>query len=225
MEKVTLTAQPRSVKGRKVSKLREEGIIPANIFAKNTESRAIEINRDIFNRVYQKAGETTLIELIVGEEKTPVLISNVQYNPLTNEHIHVDFHAVNLKEKVTATVPVELVGESPTEKSGLGTVVLQLDEIEVEALPMDLPEKFEIDATLLTEVDQTIFVKDLKVDSSKVEIKEELDAIVVKVEPPQKEEVVAPPVVETATEEGAAEAPAEEAKEGEEATAAPQNEQ
>lgn len=224
MEKVTLTAQTRSVKGRKVAKLREEGIIPANIFAKNTESRAIEINRDVFNRVYQKAGETSLIELVVGEEKTPVLISNVQYNPLTNEHIHVDFHAVNLKEKVTATVPVELVGESPTEKSGLGTVVLQLDEIEVEALPMDLPEKFEIDATLLTEVDQTIFVKDLKVDSSKVEIKEEADAIVVKVEPPQKEEVVVAPVAETATEEGATEATATETKEGEEATAAPQSE-
>ena len=95
-------------------------------------------------------------------------------------------------------VPIEIEGESPAEKQNLGTVVQQIHEIEVEALPTDLPEKIIVDASILVEVDQAIYVKDLKVDK-KVEIKTDLESIVIKVEPPTKEEVV----------EVAAEVPAE----------------
>jgi large subunit ribosomal protein L25 len=104
--------------------------------------------------------------------------------------IHVNFLQVDLKEKVEAEVPVELVGESPAEKQSLGTVVQYLNEIKVEALPTDLPEKFEVDTSELAEVDQAIYIKDLKYDKSKVEVKNDPEEIVVKVEPPQKEEVV-----------------------------------
>jgi large subunit ribosomal protein L25 len=105
----------------------------------------------------------------------------------------VDFLQVDLKEKVEAEVPVELTGESPAEKQAIGTVVQYVNEIKVKALPMDLPEKFIVDTSELAEVDQSILVKDLKVDRTKVDIKTGQDEIVVKVEPPQKEEVVAPP--------------------------------
>jgi len=119
---------------------------------------------------------------------------------------------VDLKQKVTAAVPVVLVGESPAEKQALGTIVLQLNEIEVEALPADLLENFEVNIENLTDVDQAIYVKDLIYDKEKIEVKEDLESIIVKVEPPQKEEVVevvaatpaegeAAPVTETSTEE------------------------
>ena len=206
MDKKILKAESRTLKGRKVNKLRREGLIPANIFGKKIKSKAISVVLDEFNKVFKEAGETGLINLeIKGDDKKEdraVLVSNVQMNPVTDIPVHIDFHQVDLKEKVTAEVPVELVNESPAEKQSLGTVVLYINEIEVEALPADLPEKFTIDMSKLEEVDQAVFVKDLDIDKTKVEVQIGAEEIVAKVEPPQKEEVVVEPVVAETTEEG-----------------------
>jgi large subunit ribosomal protein L25 len=198
--KITLKSEKRDIFGRKVSRLRKAGKIPANIFGNKIESSAIIVDKKEFAEVFEKAGETQVIDL--GGK--PVLVSNTQVDPISGEYLHIDFRQVDLTEKIEAKVPVEIEGESPAEKQNLGTVVQQLQEIEVEALPADLPEKIVVDASQLTEVDQVIYVKDLKVDKN-VEIKTDLESIVVKVEPPQKEEVVevAAPV------EGEAAAPAE----------------
>ncbi|MEK7112192.1 MAG: 50S ribosomal protein L25 [Patescibacteria group bacterium] len=220
MDKTLLEAKIRKVTGRKVKNLRKEGLLPASIYGKKIKSQAIEVKLTDFKKVFEEAGETGLITLKIGGGKTKgedraVLVSNVQLDPVSDSTIHVDFRQVDLKEKVTAGVPVEMVGESPAQKGGIGTVVQYVSEIEVEALPMDLPEKFEIDASTLTEVDQAVFVKDLKYDKTKVEVKNAPEEIVVKVEPPQKEEVVAPPPAEgpaAAEAEAGKEAP----KEGEE---------
>jgi large subunit ribosomal protein L25 len=193
MDTKTLKAEVRKVAGRKVKNLRKEGILPGNISGKKIKSESIQVNLKDFSKVYEEVGETGLVSLEIGKEKKPVLIHNLQMQPVTDQPIHVDFLQVDLKEKVTAEVPVELIGESPAEKQGLGTVVLMLNEIEVEALPADLPEKFEIDRSTLTEVDQLVKVADLKIDKAKVEIKTDAEEIVVKVEPPQKEEVVVAP--------------------------------
>ena len=218
MDKITLKSEKRTLTGKKVKTLRKQGIIPANIFGKGMTSKSIQVNLKEFASVFAKAGETGLIELTVGEEKEPVLVSNMQIHPVTGDPVHVDFRKVNLKEKITATVPVEVVGESPAEKSGIGTAVEMIDEVEVEALPADLPEKFEVDVTNLTEVDQAIYVKDLKVDAEKIEIKTDGELIIVKIEPPQKEEVIEVPTPAegevpaegAAAPEGEAQKPAEE---------------
>lgn len=206
MDKITLDAELRSLKGRKVKKLREKGFMPANIFGKKIKSKAISIKLDDFSKVYQDAGETGLISLKIKGDKeikdSAVLISNVQMHPVDDVPVHVDFHQVDLKEKVTADVPVELTGISPAEKQSLGTVVQYIDEIEVEALPTDLPEKFIIDISKLEEVDQAVFVKDLDFDKAKVQVKAGLEEIVVKVEPPQKEEVIEAPAPEPEGVEG-----------------------
>lgn len=215
MDKHTLKAEARKISGRKIKTLRKQGLLPANIFGKKVKSTSIQIPVKEFQNVYKQVGETGLVDLKVGSEDRPVLVHNIQVHPITDELLHVDFLQVDLKEKVTANVPVTIIGESPAEKQNLGTVVQQLNEIEVEALPADLPEKFEIDKSTLLEVDQAIKVSDLKVDRSKVEIKTDAEAIVAKVEPPQKEEVIeAPaPVEGEVPAEGAApvegEAPAE----------------
>lgn len=193
MQKKELKAEVRKISGRKVKNLRKEGLLPGNISGKKIKSEAVQVVLKDFEKIYKEVGETGLVTLQVGKEEKPVLIHNLQVNPVSDAPVHVDFLQVDLKEKVTAEVPVELVGESPAEKQGIGTVVQQLNEIEVEALPTDLPEKFEVDVTDLAEVDQAIYVKDLKVDRTKVEVKEDAEALVAKVEPPQKEEVVAPP--------------------------------
>ena len=200
MDKKILNAESRVIKGRKVKKLRKEGIVPANIFGKKVKSKAISMKLDDFKKVYQEVGETGLINLEIKDkgqkEDRAVLISNVQMDPVSDIPVHVDFHQVDLKEKVTADVPVELTGVSPAEKQSIGTVVLYIDEIEVEALPGDLPEKFVIDISKLEAVDQAIYVKDLDIDKSKVEIKMDLEEIITKVEPPQKEEVIEPVIEE-----------------------------
>jgi len=201
MDKQVLKAEKRVVFGRKVKTVRQKGIVPANVFGKKIESLAVQVDKDEFKKVYKETGETGLIDLIVGADKKPVLVHNLQLNPLTEEVLHVDFIQVDLKEKISAEVPVELVGESPAEKQGLGTVVLLLNEIEVEALPTDLPENFQVDASTLTEVDQVVAVKDIKVDS-KVTLLTDPEQIVVKVEPLRKEEEIAP-VVEEVPVEGA----------------------
>lgn len=202
MDKQALKAETRKTIGRKVKHLRKEGFLPGNIYGKKIESHSIQVILDDFKKTYSRVGETGLVEIDLGGDKRPVLIHNLQKDPITDAPLHVDFLQVDLKEKITASVPVEVVGESPAEKSGLGTVVTQLNEIEVEAFPQDLPENFVVDTSNLTEVDQAIFVKDLKYDKTKLEIKTEPEQIIVKVEPPQKEEVVEAPPVEETPEEG-----------------------
>jgi len=221
MTEIKLKANLRKLIGRKVSSLRKQGIIPANIYGKDVKSTSIEIDNKEFRKIFKEAGETTIIEIALGKDIRPVLVSNVQVHPATDEILHVDFRQVNLKEKVTANIPVELVGESPAEKSGIGTVAILLQEVEVEALPTDLPDNFKIDATKLTEVDQVVKVSDLKVDLKKIEIKVDPDSIVIKVEEPQKEEVVAPVTEETPSQ---GEAPKEEGEAPKEDEAKPQEE-
>ena len=208
MDKLTLNVEKRDLTGRKVKKLRKEGIVPANIFGKKVKSVSVQADAKTFEKIFINAGETQLVELTLDKEKKPVLVHHVQRDPVTDQLLHIDFLQVDLTQKVTANVPVELVNESPAEKQGIGTAVQQINEIEVEALPADLPEKFEVDLSELAEVDQMVLVKDLKVDRSKVEITNSEDDIVVKVEPPkeEKEEPVATPAE---GEEGPTEAPAE----------------
>lgn len=199
---IKLKSEKRDLFGRKVKRLRKDGKVPANIFGKKVKSHAISVDNKEFSEVFEKAGQTQLIEL---EDKS-VLVSNLQVDPISGDYLHIDFRQVDLTEKITAHVPVEIEGESPAEKQSLGTVVQQIHELEVESLPADLPEKIIVDVSNLAEVDQAIFVKDLKIDK-KVEVKTDMESIVVKVEPPQKEEVleVAPEVPA----EGEAVAPAE----------------
>jgi len=201
---ITLKAKKRELTGRKVKKLRREGILPANLYGKKIKSEAIEVSASDFAKVFKVAKETGLVELTINGSKKPVLIHNVQLDPVTDTILHVDFLQVDLKEKVVANVPIELVGESPVEKQGLGTVVQYLDEIEVESLPGDLPEKFEVDLGTLVEIDQVISVKDLSVDKDKVEIKADPEQIVVKVEKAKQEEEV---IAEAPKEEAPIEAP------------------
>lgn len=218
MPKTILKAEKRTIEGRKVKNLRKSGILPGNVYGKKIKSESVQVVLKDFETIYSDVGETGLVTLDVAGEDKPVLIHNLQLHPISGEPVHVDFLQVDLKEKVEADIPVEIVGESPAEKQAIGTVVQYVNEVKVEALPTDLPEKFVVDVSNLAEVDQSITVADLSYDKSKVEVKTSPEEIVVKVEPPQKEEVVEAPVAaegEVAA-EGAAEQPTEGSTEGQE---------
>lgn len=196
--KHTLKVQPRQVSGRKVKQMRIQGLLPANVFGKSVKSVSIQVPVKDFEKIYAIVGESSLVYLEVeGEgEPRPVLVREVSHHPVTGQILHVDFNQVSLKEKVTAPVQIKLTGESSAETSKLGILVQQLDEVELEALPTDMPENLEVSIENLVAVDDTIYVKDLKLDRSKITIVSDPDAIVVKIEALAKEEVVEAPVVE-----------------------------
>ena len=98
MEKHSIKAAKRKLLGRKVKTLRKKGILPANIYGKGVKSLSVEVRLSDFQKVYKKAGETGLVEIVVGSKKRPVLIHNIQKDPVTDDYIHADFLQVDLKK-------------------------------------------------------------------------------------------------------------------------------
>ncbi len=187
-----LKTQTRTVFGKRTKQLRREGLLPGEVFGHGTENEHVSVSAKDFKKVFAEAGETTVIHLVNEKnEKVPAIISDVAYDHLKDEVLAVDFHRIRLDEKLEAKVPVAFVGSAPAEKKGL-VLVRVTSEIEVEALPNDIPHHFEVDLGGLDEAGQGIYVKDLKV-SSKVKIKTPGEMAIVTVTEPKKEEVATPP--------------------------------
>lgn len=185
MEKHKLVAKKRTILGKKVKKLRAQGELPGNIYGKGVESRAVSVSLKDFQKVYREVGETGVVYLTLEGEKEerPVLFHNLQKDPVKDKPFHIDFYQVDLKEKVTAKVPIIAVGEAKAVIDKVGVLLQPLNEVEVEALPTDLPEKIEADISGLTQVDEALLVKDLHVDKTKVNILTNLEEIVFKIGP------------------------------------------
>jgi len=223
MNKYILKAEKRLLTGSKVKKLRRQGVVPANVFGHTIKSQAIQVSEVEFNRIYKDAGETSLIWLKVeGEDKErPTLVKGLTNNPTTGKKYHVDFHQVNLKERVTANVPVEIVGDAQIVKDGLAVLDVNLHEIEVEALPTDIPESVIFDVSILKEIGDNLKLSDVKLPTE-VTVLTDLDSVVVALGAPQKEE--APLVDEVPAEAevtGAVPVEGEAAPEGEKPPEAP----
>ena len=194
MSQHKLSAEKRKITGRKVKSLRKSGFVPANVFGKDIKSATIQIKAVDFTKFRKEAGESTLVYLSLEGEKEsrPVMIHEITTHPVSGQILHIDFHQVNLKEKTTAEVIIKLTGESPAEKEKLGILVQQLGELEVEALPADMPESIEVSVASLAAEGDTVLVKDIKL-SNKLTVKTDPEAIVVKIERLAKEEVVEAP--------------------------------
>ena len=198
----------------KVKKLRKLGNTPGNVFGLSKESEAVTMNTIAFEKLYEQNGDTGLIYININEGKEqPVLIDEVAVNFVNGSVIHATFRRVNLKVAVSAMVPIELIGECEVKQ----TVINQVkNEVEVEALPADLPEKFEVDISTLTAAGQTITLADLQFDTSKIklELGEDVDlanetivvlqAIAEEKEEEETEESSEETTEETASEENAA---------------------
>jgi large subunit ribosomal protein L25 len=143
--------------------------VAGNIYGVEKQSTPVVLDRSGFTKLYEAEGDTGLVYLEIDENKThvPVLIDDVQVDSVTGVLQHVVFRRVNLKEKLSATVPIELIGENTIPET---TVVQVLSELDVEALPTDFPDSFEVDISLLKEVGDSITIADLQYDKSKVTI-------------------------------------------------------
>lgn len=201
MKKHTLSAEPRNVFGRKTKLLRKNGLTPATIYGKGMKSESVSITTDSFTKVYKETGESGLIELTVGKTVHPVLVNVVQINPVSRDFLHIEFHKVDLKEKVQAKIPVTFIGSSPAVEEKVGVLLTLLDEIEVEALPTDLPESIEVDVSTLKEVNDEILAGSIKFASN-----------VTAVTPPESAIVRVAALISHAAEEAAAAEAAEQAE-------------
>jgi len=207
-DRQTLKVAKRKLLGKKVNRLRVQGLTPASVYGRDFKSISVQAETKILDSLFEELGESGLFNIQIDDgELLPVLFKNPQYHPVSDQLMHVDFYKVDLSRKIKAEVPVELIGEAPIIK--LGNVLMHItNTIEVEGLPADLPEKIEVDISGLENLKQMITVADLKIDKDKLTILTDLEQVVVKSEEPKEE------VIEMV--EAAPEVEGEEGKEGEE---------
>lgn len=187
MKTIELDVQPRD-RASSVKMLRRERIIPAIYYGQGSESEPIQMDYQTFRRVYMKTGSSQLIDLKVGDKGAKkVLVHDVQLNPLSGAIEHVDFLLVNLKEAITADVPVEIVGEAPAVKDLGGILNTVKTEMSVKCLPLDLPHEIKVDVSGLDELSSSIHVADLTPPEG-VEFMDGEEEVVVIVNAPRIEE-------------------------------------
>lgn len=155
-----LTATHRAELGKGVQALRAEGMMPAVVYGPKQEATAISISLKEFQKVFDEAGESTVVTVRVGTEAIPTLIHEVDHDPVTHVPRHADFYAIVKGQKVQVTIPLVFTGESPAEKAG-ANIIKTLYEVEVEADPMNLPHELSVDLTVLDAIGAQIALKDI----------------------------------------------------------------
>lgn len=202
MEKIILQATKRDVIGKKVKNLRREGKLPAVMYGHNFKPTAIVLDAHKTAMLLKKISESTIINIELDGKEHAALIRDRQIDFIKGNLLHLDFQVVSLTEKIRTDVHVELIGVAPAIAEFNAMIVNGITDIEVEALPQDLPERISVDITSLAEIGDALYVKDIPV-IEKVTIltdPEELIAIASAV----KEEVIEEPVVEAVEGEGEA---------------------
>lgn len=207
-----LEAQKRDIK-EDLKALRKSGSFPAVIYGPKQESIPIKLNTIAFKKAYKAAGESTVVNLSIDGESHEVLIQDVSKEAIMGDILHADFYAIEKGKKVSVNVPIEFVGESPAEKTG-GVVVKVLHEIEIEAMPKDLPHEIEVSLDTLVDFDSQIHVSDLKMPAG-VTLLTNPEEVVVLVQAQREEEEESvefdPSAVKTVSELKKAESEKEEA--------------
>ena len=214
MDSPTITLSPREVTGKKVKNLRRNGLAPVHFYGRGVESLALQVELATLRRVIATAGRNVPVRVrIDGRDGEDVcFIRDAQRHPVSEDLLHVDFYRVDVTRTVRAEVPVVLEGDAPAVRN-LGGVLLQpFSSLEVEALPLDMPEAFRIDVTGLEDFEGAMRIGDIPI-SDGVTILRDDEEVVARVSAPRIEEE---PVVE-GLEEELVEGEAEEGEEGAEA--------
>lgn len=189
-----LAVQQRNTFGKQVKALRAQGLIPAELYGRGVENLHLVVPSRNFHKVYKEAGESMMINVVVEDKKIPVMIQEVGRDPVTDEVRHVDFYQVRLDEKISVAVPLVFTGEAPAVKTG-GVLVKAMHEIEVEALPHQIPHSISVDVSSLHEIGSSIYVNNLVVPEG-VEVEPEGTTVVATITEKAKEEEEAPVAAE-----------------------------
>lgn len=207
-------------------KLREKGVnsrhvrdakrIPAVLYGKGTETLNIDLDYKDFRRVYRSAGESTIIDLKIGDKTYKALVCDLQLDPISDAIKHIDFLNIAMDKPIDAEIPLEFVGVAPAVKDLSGVLFPQKHSIRIRCLPKDLPKKITIDVSGLATFHDSVHVSGVILPEG-VKVLDDPTLTVVTVVPPRKEEEVAAPLPTAAEVTGAVPAPGEEGAEGAEA--------
>lgn len=216
MDAISLEATPRDVLGKKVSNLRRAGMTPVHLYGKGIDSRALQADSATLNKVVGQVGTNIPLYLKVSDasEQDLVFVREVQRHAITNQILHVDFYRVEATQRVRGEIPVVLSGEAPAVRIHRGVLMQALFTLVVEALPMDMPERIDVDISHIEDLDQDIRVSDIAVGQA-FTVLTDTEELVVRINAPRvaEEPMAAPVSQEVATVEEAAAAAAE-AEEG-----------
>lgn len=192
-----LLVKPREKLGKAVKVLRREGFIPAELYGHGINNVHLSVPSRDFAKVFKEAGTNTVVNLLVDGRKQPVLIHDVAKDFLTDEVAHVDFYQVRMDEKLKAKIPLEFTGESPAVKEKAGILNKAMTEIEIIALPSDLPRRLSVDLSGLVDLNQSIYVRDIKIPKG-VEVLVDPETVIVTATPPvaEEEKIEAAPVID-----------------------------
>ncbi len=212
---IQLQAEPREIIGKHVKTLRRAGLVPAEIYGKGLENISIQVPEKALRRTLREAGATTLIDIKLGKKKAvSTLARNIQYEPISRQILHVDFYAVNMAETVTVSVPIKIVGSTELIDTEHGMLISGIDEVEIEALPANLPEAIEVDISVLENFSDSISVADLVLDEG-LTVHSSPESMLATIQPPRVEEVFTDET-ESIVDEGEASEAGEASEEGEE---------
>jgi large subunit ribosomal protein L25 len=177
MEKVVLKAEKRDVIGKQVKAMRRAGKLPAVIYGRHTDPIIVSLDSHSASLVLGRLTSSSLVTIELDGKEYPALVREKQRDYIKNRILHVDFLAVSLTETLRASVAVNLVGVSAAVKDYNAVLVTNLQSLEVECLPTDLPERIDIDISVLARPGDGIRVRDVKV-SDKVRLLDDPDTMV-----------------------------------------------
>ncbi|MFT7558057.1 MAG: large subunit ribosomal protein L25 [Planctomycetota bacterium] len=175
----TLQATVRP-EGVSLEQMRDQNIIPAVYYAKDVPSTSFAMNRQEFIKLFKEAGETSVVTLEMASGNQDCLIREIQIHPVSHKLLHVDFQVIDLKVVTQVNVPVVLIGEAPAAKNTEWYINQIIDEVEIEALPREIPHEIEVDISILEDLESAIYVKDLVLPSSVI-ILSDMEQIIVSV--------------------------------------------
>ena len=207
---LVLSVETRKILGKKVKTLRQKGVLPGVVYGSKMKSLPLKMDLKEFESVFKEAGESSLISLNIidskerasessqedKKEKTMVLIRDVNFDPITGELTHVDFYKPKLGEEIEATVPLVFEGEAPAVKELGGTLIKNISELEVKALPQNLPHEIKINVDGLKSFEDYIFVKNLELPKNVKVLKNPEERIASVVPPEKVEEELEKPIEE-----------------------------
>ena len=187
MPDLVLTVEYRDVNGKKVSTLRNEGITPVHMYGPGIDPRSLQCDTALVDKIVSEAGGNIPVTInLAGENDEVCFIREVQYHPVKDVIIHVDFMKVDVTKEVEAQVPVIIQGTSPAVRNLGGTLLQPLQAVTVRALPMEFPAQLTLQAEVLVDYDTNLYVRDL-VDMDSVAVINDESELIASVVPPRIE--------------------------------------
>ena len=180
-ERHRLAAEPRTVLGKKVRRLRREGVIPANLVQAGHPSIAMQVSERALAELVRAQAAGQLVDLDSPDINEPVLMDQVEIDTLTNRLVHLTLRKVDLTKPIGVMVRVELEGHAPASENAEVVLIHQLQEVEVSALPTEIPTNLIADISNLVDVGDDVLVQDLRAADGAYEPLDDPEAVVVQV--------------------------------------------